>query len=643
MPPTSGKDNNTLVHHPAKDDSQANLPVTENTQTQQILTVPPDKTNALSSILRRRKAMATGISLLCFGISLIAIENIPPLYRANAKIVFPDQAKALIKTQIHYMQSSDFLDNFEKTEAQPITRNKRFKSLTVNSEKKENTPQWLKETKQKETFITPGHLRLSHASGSYVVDLRYYDHNPEKAAQTLNRFISAYISQNEKNAARKKQETAPPADYIETRDKFLSLRSRLTSLIDKQGNIRNNNKALEQLSSAQLETLVEQKKEIEDKQAALSLRYGEKHPKIINIRSRLAEINVQIRQERENLVKTLIEEYTNAKQAYDILERSYRPQRIAATLSSDIANTPVNVQIMERAKIPTNPVYPDKPQLIGLSAIASVLLGLAFPFLIERSRNTILSGNQLLHTFGLPCYALIPEAHAKDMKALADQVLDNPSDTLAEAVRSLRLNIKLKSHGKEREDKVITLTSSHNDEGKTTLCAWLARLAAKSGERVLLIDANLRDPALHTALNRKNMLSLVEYLSCKASLNEVIDESDPSGLHAIYGRSVPNSAMDLLSSDKMTQLLAEARKTYDLIIIDTPPSLLHADARALQPHTDLLLYLVGWNKTKRSVIHKGLLQFQGHANTRTALVLSNIDLKKHVAYGYGEVICEEEI
>ena len=141
-------------------------------------------------------------------------------------------------------------------------------------------------------------------------------------------------------------------------------------------------------------------------------------------------------------------------------------------------------------------------------------------------------------------------------------------------------------------------------------------------------------------MNKNNELSLVEYLSGQNKLEEIIDTNDPSGLHVIYGRAAPNSALDLIASSRMDQLVRSLRKAYDLIIIDSPACLAVSDARALTKLSDQIIYAVSWNKTSREIVHSGISQFPKLSNARIATVLTNIDLKKHVEFGFGEAISD---
>ena len=180
------------------------------------------------------------------------------------------------------------------------------------------------------------------------------------------------------------------------------------------------------------------------------------------------------------------------------------------------------------------------------------------------------------------------------------------------------------------------MTSSLPGEGKTTLCAWMARMAARSGERVIVVDCDLRRPALHNAFRIANNATLVDYLTGQMELQDIINKDDKSGLHIITGKPVPTNALDLLSSPKMKKLVASLREMYDLVILDSPTSLAVSDGRVVAQMSDRTLYVVHWGKTARPVVMSGLKQFEDVGYQNIGLVLSRVDIRKHASYGFGD-------
>ena len=402
----------------------------------------------------------------------------------------------------------------------------------------------------------------------------------------------------------------------------------------------------------------------------LSERYGERHPKIITVRAELQNIRDKIRDEmskvaasienevevsaarvsaleeglnelrgvrnsdNENMIKLneLTREAASNRLIFETFMETYKRSNDQEELQE------AEARVLSYAAVPNKPSYPDRLLFLSLGMTVSLFFGIFLSFILEKLDNKFRSAGQLEKHCGYPCYALIPMMSGMNQKQLAQYVLDKPSSALSEAVRTLRtvLNLRAKRGGKK--PRVITITSSFPGEGKTTMSCWLGRLAAKSGDKVILIDCDLRRPNVHKTLGHDNNITLIEYLSGKNSLKETIHTDDPSGLHVIYSKSVPNSALDLVSSEKMETLIGALKKEYDLVIIDSPACLAVSDARILATYSDQTLYAVAWNRTPREVVIGGVKQFSDMGYNDMAFMLTNVDVKRHVRYGYGDTV-----
>lgn len=355
-----------------------------------------------------------------------------------------------------------------------------------------------------------------------------------------------------------------------------------------------------------LETLEAKYNELNRNLGTLSLKYGPKHPEILSLNAQTAALEGQIKQTR--------------------------------------AKTAIITAFPSATKTPN---HPDLARALPAAAILSLALAFIIGCISESRRDTVLSGKQLEQITGVPCFALIPQAKSDKKTPLPTHILDRPAGQCAEAVKSLYLNIKLDDpiHATKtnKKNKIITVTSAIEGEGKTILALWLAFTAAKSGEKTILVDVDLREPSVHKYLGRRNPRSIVEYLADQNTSDEIIDEDTTGGIDVITARSVPGTAVDMITSPKMTALINDLRKTYDRVIIDSPAAMITADARALQKHSDLMLFVAKWNGTKDTVIHNSVSQFLKIETPRIATVLTQIDLKKHTQYGYGKMTAENTI
>lgn len=397
-------------------------------------------------------------------------------------------------------------------------------------------------------------------------------------------------------------------------------------------------------------------------------RYGPKHPAMINVDSELREVRTKIGEEMKKVARTMennlgverarvasleeslgiVEGQKKTENQANVrlreLEREAESNRLLYNKfletykrsdQQDDLQEP-DARILSYASVPGHPAFPNRPLIILLAFTASLFMGVLVVMVLEKMDNAFRSATQLEAALHFPCYGLVPGIKAPNDKELADYPLNKPASALAEAIRALRAVLPLRKQPDKPAPRIVAVTSSLPGEGKSTLSVWMGRLAAKAGEKVIIIDADLRRPRLNSILGKKPEKTIVEFLSGQARIDEVVDRSDKSGVHTIYARSVPNSAMDLISSEAMRTLLASLRQVYDLIIIDTPAALAVSDARLLATYADHTFYLVGWNKTPREIVTMGVKQFADIGYRPLSFVLSNVDVSRHVRYGYGD-------
>lgn len=633
--------------------------------------------------LGRRKTLVISITFFGFSLSAFYAQNIHPLYTANAQLAFEGQNAAFIKTQQAFIISPRIVN--------PVIQGIGIENLLPKLGNKDIS---LAFTNLENNFSA------LHIPNSYLLNLEYRHSNPRLASKILNEVMAQYLNSKitlrkqdpdkEKILTRLQADVEDALDNLENyKDildqgqnqpanddlkkaelEYLKAKEKIAPFLDQSGVIILNHKSPEILNSKAIQKLNLERIQIEKELQTLSYRYGPKHPKIIDLRAQFSDVHTKIKYEKRFILNAIKAKYDQASSHLQMIKKSHslstsfdynttkqsefdrlkNQAKYALKLYTEyesLYKTPSMrsiASILRHATPPNTPSFPNKLVTLIIGTLMSLILGIVIVLFIEKTRNNFLSGKQLEANLNYPCYALIPKVKKDDNKPIADYVMDHPSSPTAEAVRALRLVLKLRAEADKgvnaQDSKVITITSSLPNEGKTTLSSWIARLAAKSGERVILIDADLRRPSVHKHFGQQNTLSLVEYLGNHNKIEDVINTHDASGLHIIYGRSVPNSALDLTSSDKMAQLIRSLRKAYDLIIIDSPACMAVSDARALEKLSDQLLYIVQWNKTSREVVHNGISQFSQFGNARIATVLSNIDLKKHVQFGYGNAFSD---
>ncbi len=427
--------------------------------------------------------------------------------------------------------------------------------------------------------------------------------------------------------------------------------------------------AAEIINSSLIQNLKHDESRLLAELSDLSTRYGPRHPETINRKAELSDLQKTLKTEMLKIVSSIRNEVSVARARLGVLEENLREiegrqhheneamiklkelvreaestrliyERFLATYKRSDKQEDLqepHAKIISPAALPMGASSPNGPLWVSLALAISLFFGLGLSLIIEKLDNTYRSAGQLERKLGFPCYALIPQVRKRTQKEVADHVFAKPASTVAEAVRSLRMAVNLRAGGGDKP-KIIAMTSSFPGEGKTTLSVWLARLAAKSGEKVILIDGDLRRPNIHKTLGKDNAITLVEYLTGKNTLEEVIQRDDPSGAHIVYGRAVPNSALDLIGSAKMERLVESLGQGYDLVILDSPACLAVSDARVLSNLADHTIYAVGWNKTPREVVEGGVKQFTDMNCEAMSFVLTGVDVERHIKYGYGDTV-----
>jgi capsular exopolysaccharide synthesis family protein len=254
-----------------------------------------------------------------------------------------------------------------------------------------------------------------------------------------------------------------------------------------------------------------------------------------------------------------------------------------------LQNTP-NVVPIETAVLPTKPVRPKPVTNISLSAIAGLLLAGAIAFLIEYLDDTIRTPEDVEHILKLPVIGYIGDINTGQGEVVDLHVLKHPRSPVSEAFRSLRTNLEFTNV--DRGLKKILVTSSGPGEGKTMIAINLATVIAQGGKRVLLIDADMRRPRIHSVFGISNRVGLSTLFRGNMATRSVMCSVE--GLENVFiitSGSLPPNPMELLASAKMDYILQEASQDVDMIIVDSPPSLV-ADYQVLATKLDGVLMVI---------------------------------------------------
>lgn len=405
-------------------------------------------------------------------------------------------------------------------------------------------------------------------------------------------------------------------------------------------------------------------KEIEDKTKEIQrLKKGQlmadAHPTIVGLNSEIDSARTQLRNRLAALVDAKRLEYEQARSAEDRYKGIFQDQEATAnaqakagmglelmqnTIKSrqelldklteqseeagvEAAATGNNVRKADYAQVPTAPFRPDPARNMLMALIAGAVIALGLAFGLDYLDDTVKTPEDITKKLHVPFLGLVPAVRGDKQPVLSGPV---PHD-FGESYRALRTSLVFTSGGEST--RVITVTSAQPLEGKTTTACNLAMVLAFGGSRVLLMDADMRRPGVHKALKINNTVGLSHLLVGQARVREAIQRtSDPNFCVMTAGRTPPNPS-ELLSSERMRQLVANLKQgPFDWVVIDTPPVLAVTDAVILTPLVDGVTFVVGAEMTRRRLAERAVHMIMASRPKVVGAVLNRVNFDRNKYY-----------
>jgi capsular exopolysaccharide synthesis family protein len=394
-----------------------------------------------------------------------------------------------------------------------------------------------------------------------------------------------------------------------------------------------NNKFIQELRTEEIR--------LTSKLSELSQKYGPKHPQMIQIGSELATLRDKMKREIKRLVGALqLEESPQYlllkreadanRQLYDVLLKRQKETALTENLPRN------NIQVVDPAQPPAVPIKPKKGMNLLLAVIIGLTMGAGLAFFFEYLDNTIKSPEDIERLIAAPLLGIVPSAGRakKPVSPIETILFDEPRSSQAEAYRTIRTGVLLSSV--ERPPKVLLVTSPGPVEGKTTTAANLAISMAQAGNSTLLIDADLRKPRIHRlfapehspADSNDNSKGLGPVLVGTVPLEAAIRQTRIPLLNVLTSGPVPPNPAELLGSQKMRDLIGGLARTFDRIIIDSPPLVPVTDATLLATLCDGVVLVVKESQTTRQLAITARTRLAEAKARVLGVVLNDVDLSK---------------
>jgi succinoglycan biosynthesis transport protein ExoP len=417
----------------------------------------------------------------------------------------------------------------------------------------------------------------------------------------------------------------------------------------------------------------------------LDVTYGPKNFRVIEKKQQIAAIQQQISESRAALEEKLKADYERALrdeaslQAALNLAKTEAAQQNQAAIQFNILKQEVettkalykdflqktnqakiqeheqhgNMKMIDPPQVPTAPVGPNRMRTIVIGLLVSLVAGVGLVFFLEYLDNTVKTVEDVSRYTQLPALSVIPAISGRHRSALlvgsngkkkiAPQIglangsqlasdklvlLDSRS-SVAEAYRVLRTSVLLSSV--DRPPKTILITSGQPGEGKTTTVVNTAISLAQLGAKVLIVDCDLRKPAVHKVLGLGNHRGLTTLFSSGTPIERVIQKLTIANVSVLPSGPIPPNPSEMISSAKMKRMLRALEETYDHIIIDSPPLLRVTDPVILSTMVDGVILVVHGGKSTREVVRRTRQELSLAGARIFGVVLNNVE-PGHGAY-----------
>jgi capsular exopolysaccharide synthesis family protein len=392
------------------------------------------------------------------------------------------------------------------------------------------------------------------------------------------------------------------------------------------------------LADSELKDLETQRNTAEAQVLLLEERYGPNHPKLIQAKATLQQTEEEIRKAQQNSIAasgssigydTLKSEVEAAKLEYNNLQ--------TALNQVQVAQRPTNSDLVvgSLSDLPLAPVRPSKTKATGIGGFLGFAAGMAFILGLYFIDKSVRSVSQAEEAFGESVIAAVPILTELDGKTTLPTYSD-PQSFVAEAFRGLRASLILQD--RESPTRSIVVCSSIPGEGKSFCSANLAVVFAQAGLKTLLIDCDLRLPTLHTYFNLQAEGvpgGFQDVLTGKASLAAAALKSPIPNLDLLTAMIAAPNPAELLSGERFTELLAEAGKKYDRVVIDSAPLNAVSDTMLVMPQVDTILLVVRASQTPMSETKAALQKIYGGKMKPLGLILNYISPNSLKSYAYG--------
>lgn len=400
-----------------------------------------------------------------------------------------------------------------------------------------------------------------------------------------------------------------------------------------------------------------------------SVIYGPNFPEIKQLRAQMNKIDADIKERSNEIAQSIKRDYEAALTKENLLrERTIRQNEMASELKDKITEYEIlqgevesskkfyedikdrynemkvasalqttNVKVVDEAAVPRHVYKPNIPVNIALSIFFGLMVGCVLAFGLEHMDSTIRDDEEVRRRFGVPFLGAVPLLSQEEitMDNIEKALFLNPKSHLAESFRVVRTSILYSSP--DQPPSTLLLTSTQPLEGKTTSASNLAISMVQSGNRVLILDADLRKPRIHKIFldnGQGNGNGLSTYLIGKIDYEGLVHRTSIDNLDIIPSGPIPPNPVELIGSKRMVDLLKHLSGQYDRIIVDGPPIANFADSRLLSRLVDGVIIVTSVGITQRNSLRTSIEEVYKVGGRIVGTIVNRVESSNKFGYGY---------
>jgi succinoglycan biosynthesis transport protein ExoP len=402
--------------------------------------------------------------------------------------------------------------------------------------------------------------------------------------------------------------------------------------------------------------------DLQRQQALLAERYGERHAEMIKIRTAIESTEAKFRNEISKVVESVKNEFQTALSEeqslqsaldaqkgealnlnrkgieYGVLQREAESNRQIyenllqrtkeTSMSTDRRST--NIRVVDEAEVPQGPISPNIQREVLVAFGGGLFLAVGLAFLFEYLDNRIKTPQELKACVGVPFLGMMPViATNKDNRDPLLTTANIPAN-FAEAMKTIRTNVLFSSA--EEGMRSLVVTSAGPGEGKSVVSSNLSIALAQTGQRVLLIDGDMRRPRVHEIFNGNQEPGLSNVLTGNAKAVDAIKRSQVHGLWLLSSGHIPPNPAELLGSRRFADFIISLDQHFDWVVIDTPPVLVVTDSSIVANQVSGVVFVVGADKTSRHAARAAVEQLDSASAHIVGSVLNRVDLVRNPYY-----------